>query len=557
MQAISTVWLGTLLVLLAGCSEPRSDALFEDVTELSGMVVERQSMVAPTLSLPAIMGTGVALLDADNDGDLDVVLVKGGQDAGTSTAFSQLWLNESDGDLRFTPGPRLPRSSQAGRLAGIAVADANRDGRLDVLITTTETDQLLLNTNEGWRSADTAVSSLAQWSASAVWFDANRDGWPDLYVTGVAAFDADVVCRSNTSLPDYCALTDYAPLSDRLFLNRGVDENGDGLTPRFEDVSRQWGLTRVQAPSVSMRILDVNGDDWPDVYVSHYGVDNALWVNRAGRGFENRAREYGLASGFVADQTRSVGVDAADLDRDGDMDLVVALDQGQSHQLLINEGNVFLPMAFGAGGVSVAQSGGGLALLDADADGWLDVYVANGAWRQQQRQLDASDTLPLRQSNGLFMGRGEAQGFRKAPEQIEPLTPRSDVSRGVAAGDLDNDGDLDLVITSDSGVQVLRNRTNPGQWVGVRLVSNSSSVISGARVRLLEPSASLAREYRPGHSYLSSGDSRLVFYRESAPAPADPVALVVEVVWPEGDREEFRLVSQPRYHTLIRGEGSP
>ena len=239
------------------------------------------------------------------------------------------------------------------------------------------------------------------WSSSAVWIDVNADQRPDLYIGNVAQYDPGITCLSETRRPDYCTADAYVPLHDQLLLNFGTTDGGDIV---FEDASHDWNLAAVKAPTLGVYAADLSGDGWPDVYATSFGLDNAFWINRRGQEFSERSGAAGVASSFLGQYRDSLGVDAADVDSDGDIDLVVAHARGEPHQLYLNDGRGdFLADAMIANGEAEAHSGAGLVVFDANADGRHDLFVANGAVRQRQIQLDASDALPLRQSNALFV----------------------------------------------------------------------------------------------------------------------------------------------------------
>ncbi len=577
---------------LGACSGSGPDLpIYEDVTELSGLQFVHQNGSDNTLALPPILGSGVALFDVDNDGDLDIYLVQG---RGGLGGPDEIWINESEGDrLRFDRAPDQPAFASDFPGMGVAVGDANLDGRLDVAVTTLGVNRLLLNHEAGFVVSGAGAGAFGTdeaWSASLVWLDANGDQRPDVYIANVAEFDASMEWRSITSRPDYCDAGAYVPLHDQLLLNIETLESGDVV---FEDVSLDWNLVANKAPSLGVRAGDFNNDGLPDVYVASPGAPNTLWLNERGRRFSDLTRSSGAAASFLGRYRGSFGVDAADMDGDDDLDLVVSHSLDEPHQVYLNDGlGNFIADDLIAGGVSASQSGAGLVVLDANTDGFDDVFVANGATRQRQAQLDAGDLLPLRESNTLFLQSKErgyqpeggtaaiagtmatvdtatppAHGEANVPvadapiefdvweENAERLTPRPHASRSVASGDLDNDGDLDLVITNNGGpAQILRSTRNPENWIGISAVSEDTGLaVTGARVKQLDPEAAGTREIRRSHGYLSASDPRLIFYH----LPEDAEFVTYEVTWPGAPAERFTVPVEPRYHSLIRGQGQP
>lgn len=579
-------------MLLVSCTEsvPPSN-VYSDVTELSGLQFVHQSGSSESLALAPVLGSGIALFDMDNDADLDIYFVQGVADVSVA---DELWRNESQGQsIRFSRANGVTALSSKHAGMGVAVEDANLDGRLDVLVTTVGSNRLLLNTPDGFvESSSDLLTRDEAWSSSAVWVDINNDDRPDLFIGNVAVPDEEQVCRSNTGRVDYCGANEYASLHDQLLLNIGVTDEGDVA---FQDVSQDFGLTALSAPSLGVRSGDFNADGWPDIYVTAFGVDNALWINRKGVELRERAVAAGVASSFLYSDRGSVGVDAADLDKDGDLDLVVSHHRGEPHHIYRNDGDAgFLATAVTAGGVSESDSGNGLAVFDANADGRNDIFVANGALRQRQSQVDASDSLPLRQANTLLLqdsvqadvekpllaqNSGQtaeepvAEEVTSVPglktvdvpidftlrvDSADKLSPRPQVSRSVAVGDLDNDGDLDLVITNNgSAAQVLQNTVDPEFWLGINPVSAATGhTVVGARMHIestsAQPVADGVYESRRAHGFLSSSDPRLLVYGEFN--QEEPINVVLN--WPGGDREVFTLRPEARYHTLVKGEGN-
>jgi hypothetical protein len=547
--------LACFLLPLAACGPAREAVLFEDLSAASGLSFAHEAGEGGEYWLPEIMGAGVALLDYDGDGDLDLYLLQGGAvapAAGTAGGH-RLLRSERDarGRLHFTDATAAAGLGDgAGYGMGAATGDLDGDGDADLYVT--QYGQNRLYRNEGGRFSDvTAGAGVADagWSTSASFCDYDRDGDLDLYVAHYVVFapGANRLCTGTAGRRDYCSPEVYAPQPDRLFRNDG------GL--RFTDVSEPSGIAARAAAGLGVACADFDGDGWPDFYVANDRMPDFLWRNLG----DGRFAEEGAARGAAYDgdgkAEASMGIAGEDFDDDGDVDLFVTTYDPETNTLRRNEGaGTFLDVTdrHALGFPSLSCTGWGTAWLDVDLDGALDLYVANGGVVEVETQRGRSPR-PYEQLNQLF---------RRQPDQRFALEPARGAlallenSRGAAFGDLDDDGDTDIVVTNNDGpARVLANvGRGPAHWLGVQLRSAASnSQALGARVSLLRVGRpAMTRLAHTDGSYLSAGDPRVLF---GLGAGARLERIVV--AWPSGRRESWPGLAADRYHTLVEGTGTP
>src|SRR5688572_1797749 len=473
--ALAAVCLVALQPLLATQSKGEPPP-FVDVTGDSGLDFIHRNGAAGELLLPEVIGAGGALFDYDNDGDLDLFAVQGG---GTAPAVSG--RSESKGSRLFRNdlgAGRRPRFVDVTEPSGIAVSgdgmgaatgDIDNDGWVDFYVTALGANRMLRNNGDGTFADVTARSGTEdrRWSTSATFFDYDRDGWLDLFVIHYVNFNAEMKrgCFSTASARDYCNPSVYAPVPDRLLHN-----NRDGT---FSDVSVRAGIARAAARGLGVLAADVNGDGWTDLYVANDGDPNHLWINDRGTGrFTDDALLSGIALNRSGQAQGSMGIDFGDVDGDGDEDLFVTNLDNEGNTLYLNLGKgLFEDRTTESGLFKLGFTGFGTRFVDFDHDGWLDLFIANGAVRHLTRQAQAGDPYPLKQRSQVY--RNDRKGkFTDVTEQAGPALAPLLVSRGVAAGDLDNDGATDLVVFNNSGpARVLMNEASQrGHWLGVRVV---------------------------------------------------------------------------------------
>lgn len=569
-RAVGASLLVAAISVAAACDSPRRTAadkqeIFAERSIETGLEFVHFNGMSGQLYFPEMMGAGAALLDYDNDGDLDVYLVQGSAlgpaAASTSTPSSgltdRLFRNDStvtDNGLRLRfidVSVEAGLSVTTGYGMGVAAADYDNDGFVDLYVTNFGANQLLRNLGDGrfLDVTDSAGVNDDRWSVSASWADLNGDGLLDLYSGNYVDFDfgSHKPCRSPGGARDYCSPLVYLPQADSLFIN-----NGEG---QFTDASKASGITSVFGGALGVISADFNADGLADVYVANDGVANQLWINKGGGRFSNDAEIAGVAVNMAGSPEASMGVAAADFDADGDEDLFMTHLDRETNTLYINDGNGWFEdrtIAAGLGDSSLVFTGFGTGWLDFDNDGLLDLFSANGAVTHIPKQLATGDDFPLKQTNQLFRNNGSGN-YLDISDQAGGAFAHADVSRGAALGDIDNDGDIDIVVSNNNGpVRLLLNMVGQQKpWIGLRLMAGKRDDL-GARAALLEADRPIAwgRAHTDG-SYASSRDPRVLF---ALTEEEQPVA--VRVHWTNGTREMWSGLVPGRYHILRRGEGA-
>ncbi len=561
-------------------SRPGSPAVFADPVGDRGLDFVHFNGRSGELLLAEITCGGGAVLDIDDDGDLDLYLLQGRMLGPGKTLRDSIVRPKHEGPLtdrlyRNDLEPGEGDSGRGGRWTDItadlgfkpsrygcaaAAGDYDGDGRIDLYLANLGPNQLLRNLGGGRFEDVTAVAGVGDEGSGvvALFFDYDRDGVLDLFVGNNMAFDLSgkVVCRSLTGARDYCGPGAYPSQPDRLYRGRG-----DGT---FEDVTAASGLgSALPVPTLGAVSGDFNGDGWADLYVANDGQPNRLWIQREGGRFEDRALLSGVAVNGSGAAEASMGVAAGDFDGDGDADLFLTHLIKETNTLYRNDGGALfrdLTARVELAAASLPFTSFGTGWLDFDNDGWLDLFVANGAVTQVPALVEAKDPFPLHQRNQLFRNGGEVDGsirFRELPAAEAGLPfERSEVSRGAIFGDLDNDGDPDVVVLNNAGpARILLNQVGSrAPWVGLRLtVGSPPRDALGATVRLLrQGSPDLWRRLATDGSYGVANDPRILFGLSGGDRLK---ALYVD--WPDGTQEEFAAPAVGRYTTIHQGSGVP
>ncbi len=585
-----------VLALTSGCLSNRNPPgpaegtteWFTDRAQASGLDFVHFNGMSGKFYQTEIMAPGVALFDYDNDGDLDVYGVQGRM-LGTGTPLipppsgapleGRLYRNDleikPDGTrtLRFTDVTEESRIHTRGYGMGVATGDIDNDGWVDLYVTGFGGNQLFRNNGDGTFtdvSKQSGTDDPTSWGVSASFLDFDRDGWLDLFVGNYLNYSLQthIPCFSAPGASDYCRPSVYRSQPSRLYRNQGGG--------RFMDVTIAAGMGRDFGPALGVSTADFNGDGWIDLFVANDERENQLWINQHDGTFNNTALPAGVALGPNGERKANMGVDAGDFDNDGDEDLFVTELINQGSSLYVNDGSGTFEEQSTRLGVrrpTIPYTGFGAAWMDYDNDGWLDVLSVNGDVNQNRKDASRrSDPFPLGQRNLLLHNlNGRFEDVTDRAGQVFQLV---EASRGAAFGDIDNDGDVDVIVANGAGRTrlLVNNIGSRNHWLGLRLVGTGSSWAEvqvdrglaaakprgaggrdmvGARVAIVRSAVpTLWRRARADGSYGSANDPRvLVGLGSSREKPR------VRVIWPGGHTEEWAEVAVDRYTTLTEGTG--
>jgi hypothetical protein len=520
---------------------------FEDVAARAGIDFRHVHSNGRRMRIPEIMGSGLGFADVDGDGFLDLYAVQSGEldDPPEKRPENRLYRNRGDGT--FADVTASAGVGDQGYGMGCAFADCDDDGDVDLFVTNLGADVLYENLGDLTFADVTARAGTSdpRWSTSAAFFDYQMDGDLDLYVANYInwSIERELHCSSAYGTHDYCGPNNYnAPAADTLYRNDG------GLA--FSDVSQAAGIDRASGNGLGVTCGDYDADGWIDLYVANDQLPNNLWIARPDGTFTDRA----LISGCAVDQhgiaRAGMGVISFDVANDGDLDLFVTNLRAETNTLYLNEGGRFTDFTAPAGlsAPSYPYTGFGVGLADFDHDGRLDLYAANGRVKSERPLYEPDD--PYSEPNQLYRGTG--------PETFEEVPHgglghvRAEISRGLALGDYDNDGDVDVAILDNGGsVELLQNVREPkGHWIQARVLDEHGRDALGALVAAGKDAARQWRTVQSSYSYCSSNDPRVHFGLAGDERPVE-----LEVRWLDGTRERFGPLAVDEIHTLEKGKG--
>jgi hypothetical protein len=541
----------TLLRALAAQPSTAADPgfRFTDVTSQGGIHFQHNSGAFGGKFLPETLGSGCAFLDYDRDGWQDILLINGADWPGRKKQRSTLRLYHNNRNGTFTDVTVRAGLDVEMYGMGVAVGDYNNDGFPDILITCVGQSRLFRNTGKGKFVDVTAVSGLGKregFSTSAMWFDYDRDGLLDLFVCNYVKWspEHDVFCSLDGKHKSYCTPEAYRGATCWLFHNRG-----DGT---FEDVTAASGMFDSSSKSLGVALLDDNHDGWPDLLVANDTQPNKLYRNQHNGAFKDAAVEAGLAFSSEGKARAGMGVDVADFENSGAPGVAITNFDNEMIGLYRSTGKGFEDVApqSGVGIASRNSLGFGCAFLDVNLDGWLDFAVANGHIDETVRNIRGN--VGYAQPPQLFLSSGKGT-FRDVAVEVGGDFDQPKVGRGLAYGDFDRDGDLDLLLTTNNGpAHLYRNDLRNGnRSIRFRLVGTKSNRDAiGATVRVFAGGLTQSRLVKGGSSYLSQSELPVTFGVEKR----DHIERVV-IDWPSGRTEEYKNLAAGRCYECTEGKG--
>lgn len=516
---------------------------FVDVAATSGIQYRWTAPGKRPLNILQTIGNGCAFLDYDSDGNLDILLIG-----------PKLALFRGDGKGKFTDVTTATGlGTLSGYYLGCAVGDYNRDGHPDIYISGYRTALLLKNDGKKFQDVTASVGLKPQpWGTSAGWSDLDGDGWLDLYVCNYADFGPNTdpqLCKFPTKdhgeVMSSCGPRYYTGIKGVLYHNKA----GAG----FEDMTKAWALDTHSGRGLGVAFADMDGSGKVSIAIANDEAPGDLFHNKGastGKRFENVGEVSGTARDRDGNLHGGMGIDWGDYNNDGKLDLFVATYRNEAKCLYRNDGDgLFTDVSYpaGIGHPALPSVSFGCKLFDADNDGWLDLIIANGHVQDNIQVIESTDypqkVLFLRNQNGTFVDATDPSGIGTLPALV---------GRGLAVGDYDNDGKMDVLIVNSEGVPVLLHNDSPttGGWVGFRCLGPGGADAYGAAVTVEAGGQKYLRQCQTSGSYMSASDPR-VHIGIGAATKIDQVT----VRWPDGKTDTWKDVPTGKYLTLTPGVG--
>jgi len=523
---------------------------FVDVTASAGLTFRHNNGAYGGKLLPETLGSGCAFLDYDNDGWQDILLVNGADWPGHHKQSSTLRLYRNNRNGSFTDVTKAAGLDVEMYGMGVAVGDFNNDGFPDIFVTCVGQSRLFRNTGKGAFVDATRASGLAgrsAFSTSAMWLDFDRDGFLDLFVCNYVRWspDRDVFCSLDGKQKSYCTPEAYRGETCWLFRNRG---NGT-----FEDVTATCGIFDSSSKALGVALIDHDQDGWPDIFVANDTQPNKLYRNQHNGTFKDIALQSGVALSSDGKARAGMGVDVGDFDNSGSPGIAITNFEGEMIGLYRRSASgTYRDIATeaGVGFPSRNLLGFGCLFADLDLDGRLDLVTVNGHIDDTVRNIRGN--VGYAQRPQLFLNQGSAR-FRDVSPVVGEGFAQARVGRGLAFGDFDRDGDVDILMTTNNGPAVLLRNDQAGGNRSIRFrlrgtTSNRDAI--GSTVRIVHDGLTQSRMVRSGSSYLSQSELPVTF----GVGRRDLIERVV-VTWPNGRTEDAKGLAAGRSYDWIEGKG--